>query len=511
MSTKNKPNRRQFLKSMATGTVATGTLLAPSTSISSSTSNSTKADSLFNAENFIVHGTNPLRIETRRSVIGMGVITPTDRFFVRNNLPLPTSSIVSQPDQWAVTVNGVKQPIVISVGELKALGLETVGTVIQCSGNGRAFFTHGPAGSNWSVGAAGCAIWTGIRLKTLIDHCGGVEAGAHFLTACGGEIIPEDMDRNSLVVERSIPIAKALDDTFLAWEMNGEPIPLLHGGPLRLIVPGYFGCNNIKYVKTISFDSKQSEAKIQNNGYRFRPIGTSSSSHYPSMWRMPVKSWLNGPGADNIPTLAGEVNLYGVALSGERGVERVEISLDMGETWQLAKLEPMDLGPNAWRVFSYKVSLPPGRHTIVSRATDLKGDVQPKERLENERGYAHNGWLDAALTVTTVLPEQKAQTAGQVTAAKPVLPARQTISTPEQAQAGKQLYQQAQPPCGSCHTLADAASKGLIGPNLDSLKPDVETVINAVTGGVGAMPSYSDSMTQEQISKIANYIVKTTQ
>ncbi|WP_444925048.1 molybdopterin-dependent oxidoreductase [Microbulbifer sp. DLAB2-AF] len=503
-------SRRGFLRAM---TAATGALLAPSASVALTPPSTSKLPSGVNPKNFIIHGINPLTIETRRSLMGMSAITPEPRFFVRNNLPLPSPQIVERPDTWMLEVKGVKQPTAISVAELKGLGLDAVGAVIQCTGNGRAFFEHEPAGSKWGVGAAGCAIWTGVRLKTLFDHFGGVDAGMNFLTATGGEIIPEGMERNDLVVERSIPIKKALDDTILAWEMNGAPIPLLHGGPLRLIVPGYFGCNNIKYVKTLTCAPQESEAKIQKTGYRLRPIGAPPGPDYPSMWRMPVKSWVNGPGADNTPALAGEVTFYGVALSGERGVKKVEVSLDMGKTWQDAALEDLDLGPNAWRVFSYTVNLPKGPHTIVSRATDTQGDIQPKERVENERGYAHNGWLDAALTVNLLgeLPREKVTATDQhMVKEESPPPERESVSLSAEGQAGKQVYLESQPSCGACHTLKDAGSEGLIGPNLNELKPNAESVKNAVTNGVGAMPAYNDLMTKEQISSLATYIEEAT-
>ena len=131
--------------------------------------------------------------------------------------------------------------------------------------------------------------------------------------------------------------------------MNGEPIPITHGGPLRLVVPGYFGCNQIKYVKALAFSLEQSKAKIMKTGYRYRPIGEKGQQNQPSMWRMPVKSWVNGPGADGAEVLAGQVHFHGVAFSGERGVSHVEVSLDDGKTWSTAEIYGPDMGTNAWK------------------------------------------------------------------------------------------------------------------------------------------------------------------
>ena len=461
---------------------------------------------------FVLHSRSPLALEVRRSAVGAGLITPVSRFFVRNNLPMPPETIVAHPDAWVLEIEGTKRPGSMSLAQLKGLGLETAASVIQCSGNGRAFFQHEPSGSGWGTGAAGCALWTGVRVKTLLDHLGGAAPGMKFLTSTGGEALPEGMDRDELVVERSVPIDKALDDVLLAWEMNGAPIPLTHGGPLRLIVPGYYGCNSIKYVKRVACTQGESQAKIHRTGYRFRPIGKPSGPEYPSMWRMPVKSWVNGPGADDQPVLAGEVTFYGVALSGERGVRRVDVSLDSGETWTPAKLEGLDLGPNAWRVFSFTTTLPAGAHTIVSRATDTKGDVQPRGRVENERGYGHNGWLDAALTVNlvTVLPERAPKVGEQRLAAVEKAP-REEVALSEAGSAGKTLFQEtAEPPCGVCHTLSESGAQGLVGPNLDELRPDAQTVEAAVTSGVGAMPAYRTTLTPKQIKDIAAYVVEST-
>lgn len=462
--------------------------------------------------NFIVHSTSPLGLEVRRSKIGSGVITPESRFFVRNNLPMPPASIVENADAWTLAVEGARRGGSIALAALKGLGLHTDSAVIQCSGNGRAFFSHSPAGSDWGTGAAGCAMWTGIRVRTLLEHFGGAERGMKFVTATGGEPLPEDIERNQLVVERSIPIGKALGDALLAWEMNGAPIPLIHGGPLRLIVPGYYGCNNIKYVKRLACTAEESPAKIHQTGYRMRPIDEPGGPQYPTMWRMPVKSWVNGPGADDTPVLAGDVTFYGVALSGERGVRKVEVSLDFGNTWHDAKLEEPDLGPNAWRVFAYSTSLPPGSHTIVSRATDTRGETQPRDPRPNERGYGHNGWLDAALSVSlvSVLPELAPATEDSVVAPGAAEPPKE-VALSESGEAGKRVFVEgAEPPCGACHALSEAGTQGTVGPNLDELKPDAATVEAAVTGGVGTMPSYQGSLSPEQIDDLAAYVVEAT-
>lgn len=458
---------------------------------------------------FHVHNKKPLALETRRSALSSAAITPAARLFVRNNLPMPDPSILSNRDAWMLTVKGTSEEGSLSLAAIKNLGRDTTTAVLQCSGNGRAFFEHSPSGSQWSVGAAGCVNWTGVRLSRIAELFGGSVSGMKYLTATGGEVLPAGVDPKSAIVERSIPIEKGLNDVLLAWEMNGQPIPITHGGPLRMVVPGYFGCNQIKYVKTIAFTEAQSEAKIQKKGYRFRPLGEGGNPTQPSMWRMPVKSWVNGPGADDTPVLNGTIHFHGVAFSGERGIKGVEVSMDRGKTWTPAELYGPDMGPNAWRTFRFATELTAGTYHIVSRATDNEGDVQPPLRTDNERGYRYNGWTEAGLDVRVVATlgehTRVATPAATATPAKTAAP-REPTKLSEAGERGKAVFLETQPPCGTCHTLADAGATGAVGPSLDDLRPSEEMVIKATANGVGVMPSFKNTLSSEQIADLAKYV-----
>ena len=462
-------------------------------------------------ERFTLHSRTPITLEARRSSFGVAPLTPTDRFFVRNNLPMPDASILDAPDRWVLRVEGVGSPRDVTLAELKQLGLETVATVVQCSGNGRSFYNHGPSGSQWSVGAAGCAMWAGVRVSTLVEALGGVASAARYMTSTGGDPLPEGVNPEDVIVERSIPVEKGLEDCLLAWEMNGEPIPLTHGGPLRLIVPGYYGCNQIKYIRQLAFTAEQTRAKIQRSGYRLRPIGEKGNPSQPSMWQMNVKSWVNGPGADGQPVLAGKIRFYGVAFSGGSPIASVECSVDGGKSWRPAELIGPDMGAYAWRTFSFRAELPPGSHTIFSRARDRDGAVQPEQRVENERGYGNNSWRDMGLAVSVVetLPDAVPAAAGAAGSPAPAASAAPVsrVELDEQGAAGRALVlEQASPPCGACHTLGDAGTSGVVGPNLDELGPDAARVRAALQNGVGVMPSYKDLLSEEQIAAIAHYV-----
>jgi sulfite oxidase len=349
-----------------------------------------------NPKAMIVHSNNTL--ETRRDFFGTSGITPADELYVRNNLPAPADDIVANRDAWEVSIEGVGKPRSIKLGELKRLGVESIACVLQCSGNGRGFFSHKASGAPWQVGAAGNVFWSGVPLRTVAQALGGVSAGRKFITGTGGEKLPAGIDPMQVIVERSVPLA-AMENAILAWEMNGSPVPLAHGGPLRLIVPGYYGVNNVKYLKRLAFTEAETDANIQRTGYRVRPVGQKGAPTQPSMWEMSVKSWITHPLKE---TDKGPVQIYGVAFDGLNGVKSVEVSTDGGKTWKPAHFIGPDLGRFAWRTFVLAADLKPGSHTIASRATDTAGHVQPENFEPNERAYGHNGWSAHAVKVTIV-------------------------------------------------------------------------------------------------------------
>jgi sulfite oxidase len=349
------------------------------------------------ANSLIVHSSST--IETRRSAFGSSVVTPAEQLYVRNNLPAPDAAILADRDAWSVAIAGVKNPRALTVRELKTIGVETLAMVLQCSGNGRGYFPSKPSGTPWQVGAAGCVLWSGVPLRWVVDALGGLAGGVKFMTGTGGEKLPDGIDPKTVIVERSVPLA-ALGDALLAWEMNGTPISLAHGGPLRLIVPGYTGVNNIKYVKQVAFGAVETDARIMSHGYRITPPGGKGDPSQPSVQEMGVKSWINTPTADTGMLKAGNMQILGVAFGGMHPVARVEVSMDGGKTWADARLVGPDLGRYAWRQFAFAARLPAGSFTLASRATDTQGNVQPEQRLENAGGYNNASWRDHAVTVT---------------------------------------------------------------------------------------------------------------
>lgn len=347
----------------------------------------------------IVHSSSTL--ETKRSAFGTSVITPAEQLYIRNNLPAPDAAILANRESWEINVEGVKSPRKLTVAQLKSMGLETVAMVLQCSGNGRGFFPSKPSGTPWTVGAAGCVVWSGVPVRAVVEALGGIDGVRLFMTGTGGEKLPEGIDPKSVIVERSVPVA-AMADALLAWEMNGAPLSLAHGGPLRLIVPGYTGVNNIKYIKQLAFTTTESDARIMSHGYRITPPGGKADPVQPSVLEMTVKSWINSPSSEGNSPAAGLVQIQGVAFGGMNAVKKVEVSIDGGKNWREARLVGPDLGKYAWRQFVLSAQLPAGNYTLASRATDMLGHVQPETRGENVSGYNNTSWADHSVKVMVV-------------------------------------------------------------------------------------------------------------
>jgi len=350
-----------------------------------------------NRDALIVHSKKG--IETHRSAIGESLITPNRNIYIRNNMPTMSDTQIGDRNNWKVSIEGVKNPKTFSLAQLKKLGHTTMATILQCSGNGRGFFAHEVKGSQWKTGAAACVVWTGVPMKVVVDACGGVDSDAVFMTSAGVDHEPTGLDPKKAKVERSVP-KKVYKDAMLAWEMNGVPLPNAHGGPLRMVTPGYFGINNVKHLGQVAFTKTESTVKYMKSSYRISPIGK-KGSQYPSCWEMSVKSWITRPTDETGTVKAGNVQIVGVAMGGTKKVRSVKVSIDGGQSWKKAKFVGPDLGKYAWRQFVFEANLAPGSYNLASKASG-GGKTQPELRYENRRGYAHNGWKDHSVNIKAV-------------------------------------------------------------------------------------------------------------
>ena len=318
-------------------------------------------------------------------------LTPLPAFFVRNNGLLP-EALPADPDAWTLRVEGlVDRPATFTLAELKArFPVVTQVAVIECAGNGRAGYTPPTDGLPWSGGAVACAAWTGIRMADVLAACG-VAAGAVYT----GHLSPDrKIDGSGPALSRGLPIAKALaPETLLAFAMNGQPLPLLHGGPLRVVAPGYPGSAWQKWLSVIIVRDREHDGeKMRGLDYRLPrvPDAGLDPALYDVITDMPVKSLIVSPG-EGARLPAGEtVAISGQAWTGHGRVIRVEVSADGGRNWSEAKLGDAG-GPFGWRRFDARLALPPGEHVVIARAHDDRGQAQPlAPPAWNPKGYCNN-------------------------------------------------------------------------------------------------------------------------
>jgi DMSO/TMAO reductase YedYZ molybdopterin-dependent catalytic subunit len=325
-------------------------------------------------------------------------VTPEDAFFVR--LHLPQYAQISE-DAWDVSVSGeVGRPLRLAFGDLRQF--ETVDLVawLQCAGNRRGHFQPRAAGGQWDRGAVGNARWRGVRLRDVL-LAASPTVKAHHVAFEGG-----DPHGDAPPYVRSIPIEKALDpNTLLVYEMNGAPLPLLHGFPVRALVPGWVGSANVKWLRAIHLVPEEWTGPYMKDLYRINavPISPDDKSYTFSQdflptTRFPVNSFFTSPvTGDTVP--AGPVTLTGVAYAGETGISKVDVSVDGGKTWSEATFTMLG-NAFAWYQWRKTVTLASGAYQVVCRATDWQGRTQPREALWNPQGYFYNAWDVLDLTIS---------------------------------------------------------------------------------------------------------------
>jgi DMSO/TMAO reductase YedYZ molybdopterin-dependent catalytic subunit len=344
----------------------------------------------------ILHNDRPEDLETPVQLLDSW-LTPTDTFYVRQHLPRPAKI---DGAAYRLTVNGmVSKPLELTLAELQRLPQITVPATLECAGNGRSFYRPRVPGIQWSRGAIGNAEWRGPRVKDVLELAG-PSASAAFLETDGADLgVGSTPD-----FVRSIPIKKALDPaTILALEMNGKPIPDIHGYPARLIVPGWVGASFVKWVTRLSPAAQRAGGFFMNPGYRFpqhdvAPGGAANAADLEPIEGMPVKSTIAAP-EDQSKVALGPVTIRGFAWAGEQSIERVEISTNGGSQWHEAELSSPKLR-FAWRLWKLDWRpTEPGFYTILSRATDSAGRLQPIVADWNPSGYLWNAIDRVGVTV----------------------------------------------------------------------------------------------------------------
>jgi DMSO/TMAO reductase YedYZ molybdopterin-dependent catalytic subunit len=311
-------------------------------------------------------------------------ITPAGLHYLLIHYDIPAVD----PETFRLEIGGaVGSPLTLSLGEIRARETVAQPITFECAGNGRALLEPRPVSQPWLTEAVGTAEWAGTPLAPLLEEAGPSNASI--------ELLFTGLDRGieggvPQAYERALPIAEAAEG-LLAYEMNGAPLLPQHGFPLRLVVPGWYGMQNVKWLTRITVLEEPFGGYQNAVGYRmYRADGEPGEP----VTRMLPRSLMVPPGVPDFMTRKrflrpGPTTLTGRAWSGHGPIERVEVSTDGGSTFDAAVLEP-PLGANAWRGWQYTWDVTPGEHVLSSRATDAAGNTQPLDPPWNLKGYANN-------------------------------------------------------------------------------------------------------------------------
>ncbi len=333
----------------------------------------------------------PRNAETPKSYL-RSWITANKVFFDRNQGEIPEQPI--DLAEYSLTINGnVETPLTFDLESLLRMPKAIVANTLECSGNSRSLLDEKASGNPWTIGGVGNAVWGGVWLRDLLQKAGLAPNALHV----SFEGYDKPLGKAQIKFIRSIPIEKAMSSTLLAYEMNGEPLPLKHGFPLRALALGWTGANCVKWLNTVTLLSEPYAGFYMDQVYRIHQPGQDpKTGEY--VTDIQVKSIITQPETDaTLPV--GEIAILGAAYAGERDVEMVEVSVDGGESWQAATF----IGPHepfAWRHWQYVWSVSrPGSYTILSRATDSEAETQPMKATWNKLGYNNNGVKEHGVTV----------------------------------------------------------------------------------------------------------------
>jgi DMSO/TMAO reductase YedYZ molybdopterin-dependent catalytic subunit len=344
----------------------------------------------------VLLGEKPLVAETPEALLDDDT-TPTDKFYIRNNGQIP--EMAKDADKWKITIDGeVNNKLELTLGELKAkFKPVTRRMVLECGGNGRAFFTPQARGNQWTNGGAGCAEWTGVRVVDVLKAAG-VKPSAVFSGHYGAD--PHlSGDTSRVALSRGVPIKKLMDENnLIVWNMNGKPLENIHGFPVRLVIGGWPGSVSAKWLNRIWIRDKPHDgAGMGGTSYRVAinpmvPGGKVDEKNMKDLESMPVRSIITNPAdGTKIPAGTREVKLRGASWAGDYEVKQVDVSVDYGATWQRAQLgKPKNKFD--WQRWTATVKLPSdGYFEIWTRGTDSRGIAQPHVAgFWNPQGYGAN-------------------------------------------------------------------------------------------------------------------------
>jgi len=315
-------------------------------------------------------------------------ITPVGLHYLLIHYDVP----LVDPASWRLQVGGaVERPLSFTLDDLRARPAVELASTMECAGNGRALLEPRPVSQPWLTEAVGTGLWRGVPLAELLEEAAPGAAAVDVVFSGLDRGVEGEVDQ---CYERSLPLDEALGaGCVLAYDLNGTPLPPQHGFPLRLVVPGWYGMTNVKWLSRITVVTEPFTGYQVANGYRFRQ--TEDEEGRP-VTRMRPRSLMVPPGIPDFMTREriverGGVDLVGRAWSGRASITRVEVSADGGETWADAAVEPDPGHPWAWAGWSFRWEPPSaGPFTLCCRATDETGETQPAEPEWNLGGYENN-------------------------------------------------------------------------------------------------------------------------
>ena len=332
----------------------------------------------------VVHRTNPLNCETSIAALIGGVVMPNARFYVRNHFATP----ILDASAWRLEVDGlVERPLRLTLRDLRNMRSDTVTATLECAGNGRSMLSPPVNGEQWHLGAVSTAEWTGVPLTELLDRAGP--------SARAGDVVFRGADHGGVEgvadpvsFERSLSLDDARGSgALLAYAMNGEPLPVEHGYPVRLIVPGWYAVASVKWLTHIQLIPAPFQGFFQTQHYVYE-WGRDGKPVQEPVRLQQVRSLITEPKASDELTV-GDVIVRGVAWSGAAPIATVEVSLGDGP-WQSAQLIG-DRPRHSWQWWELLTRLDhPGPTTVRARATDLAGRSQPDQPAWNRLGYGAN-------------------------------------------------------------------------------------------------------------------------
>lgn len=312
-----------------------------------------------------------------------GAVTPIAAHYVRSNFDLP----VLDRARYQLAISGeVQQPLQLDLQALAQLPTVETRVTMECAGNDRLGMRPIPAGEPWASGAVATATWGGVRLADVLALAQPLEHACEVIVTGADRGPREDAPTPEPVsFARGLPLDVAMHpDTLLALTMNGDPLPVAHGAPVRLIVPGWYGMANVKWVVGLSLSRERFAGYFQQQRYVYDEAGVVRP-----VTRMRVKSLITSP-VDGGTVPVGTITVRGWAWSGDGRITRVELATGGGDDWQEATLGEPD-GPHAWTPWHVTCAIAhPGRLVLRSRATDERGATQPDVAPWNRLGYGNN-------------------------------------------------------------------------------------------------------------------------